>query len=594
MRAELGDGYAEACWKVRPEVPGGADFVMHFWDEAARHLTARPAKKGNANPLRRFGFITTNSITQTFSRRVVERWMAAKDQLSLVYAVPDHPWMKSADKAAVRIAMTVAQAGSAEGVLAEVMSEVDLDTDTPKVELDRRETIITSRLTAGANLADVRPLLSNEIVGHQGFKPYGDAFFISKADAIRFGLGSKEGAEAHIRPYLNGRALNNRWAGRYSLDFHEKSEDFVRDTFPEAYQHLLDRSKPVRVHDKMLYRKNYWWRYGQPSTRMREALEELSRYIVTTETAAHRVFSFLDHSFAPDQKIRVIALDHADSLAILTSRLHVEFSFATGGWQGVGNDPVYQHSNTFDPFPFPISRTARLTELGERLDAFRKERFAAHDFLTMTGIYNALERLRELDAGIGPPLTPAERITYDSGRIAILKQLHDEIDREVFAAYGWSDLADRLVGKPGGTIPSPHKSEDQQAAEEELLGRLVALNQQRNAEEKSGLVHWLRPDFQRPRLSSKVKGGTQIEADLGEAIVIEDAKWPVDGLDQIRSVRDLLARAAAPISVSALSAAFAGRNTPKRRQRVEQVLETLVATGTVRRDDATSGYYLPR
>jgi len=95
MRAELGDGYAEACWKVRSEIPGGADFVMHFWDEAARHLTARPAKKGNPNPLRRFGFITTNSITQTFSRRVVERWMSAKEPLSLVYTVPDHPWMKS-------------------------------------------------------------------------------------------------------------------------------------------------------------------------------------------------------------------------------------------------------------------------------------------------------------------------------------------------------------------------------------------------------------------------------------------------------------------------------------------------------------------
>lgn len=594
MRAELGDGYAEACWKVRPDVPGGADFVMHFWDEAARHLTAKPAKKGAANPLRRFGFITTNSITQTFSRRVVERWMTAKEPLSLVYAVPDHPWMKSAEKAAVRIAMTVAQAGHHEGVLAEVVSEAELNTDTPKVELDSREGKVTSRLTIGANLADVRALLANEWIGHQGFKPYGDAFFISQADAIRFGLRSRKGAETHIRPYLNGRALNNRWAGRYSLDFHNKSEDFVRDNYPEAYQHLLDRSKPVRAHDKMKYRKVHWWRYGQPSTQMREALENLKRYVVTTETAAHRIFSFLDHSFAPDQKIRVMTLDGANSLAILSSRLHVEFSFATGGWQGAGNDPVYQHSNTFDPFPFPLAPSPRLTELGERLDAFRKERLAAHDFLTMTGLYNALERVRELDAGIGDPLTPAERDTYDAGQIAILKELHDEIDREVFAAYGWSDLGERLIGKPGGTTPSPHKSEDQEAAEEELLVRLVALNQARIAEERAGTVHWLRPEFQKPRLAAKVKGETQIEADLGETAIAEEAKWPADGLDQIRSVRELLARADAPIAIPALAAAFAGRNTPKRRDRVQQVLETLVATGAARRDDATNGYYLPR
>ncbi|HEX7711743.1 MAG TPA: DNA methyltransferase [Sphingomonadaceae bacterium] len=594
MRAELGDGYAEACWKARSEVPGGADFVMHFWDEAALRLTAKPAKKVGANPLRRFGFITTNSITQTFSRRVVERWMNAKEPLSLVYAVPDHPWMKSADKAAVRIAMTVAQAGKHEGVLAEVVSEADLDTDIPKVELERRETVITSRITAGANLADARPLLANECLGHQGFKPYGDAFFISQADAVRFGLGSRPGAETHIRPYMNGRALNNRWTGRHSLDFHDKSEGFVRENFPEAYQHLLNRAKPVRAQDKMKYRKTYWWRYGQPSTHMREALEDLERYIVTTETAAHRIFSFLDHGFAPDQKIRVIALDGGDSLAVLSSRLHVEFSFATGGWQGVGNDPVYQHSNTFDPFPFPLATSVHLAELGQSLDSFRKERLAAHNFLTMTGLYKALERVRELDTGIGEPLTPAQREVYEAGQIAILKELHDEIDHEVFAAYGWKDLGDRLVGKPGGTIPSPHKTTDQQAAEEELLVRLVALNKERIAEEKQGEVHWLRPDFQKPRLAAKVKGGTQIEAELGEVAIVDEVKWPADGLDQIRSVRDLLARAAAPIAVPLLAAAFSGRNTPKRRQRVEQVLETLVSTGAARRDEATNGYYLPR
>lgn len=42
MRAELGDGYAEAAWKARPHIPGGADFVMHFWDAAAEKLHPPP------------------------------------------------------------------------------------------------------------------------------------------------------------------------------------------------------------------------------------------------------------------------------------------------------------------------------------------------------------------------------------------------------------------------------------------------------------------------------------------------------------------------------------------------------------------------
>ena len=91
MRTELGDGYAEACWAARPNISGGADFVTHFWDEAATRLLRKPIK-GQVNPLRRFGFITTNSITQTFSRRVVERYMAMKEPLSLIFAIPNHPW----------------------------------------------------------------------------------------------------------------------------------------------------------------------------------------------------------------------------------------------------------------------------------------------------------------------------------------------------------------------------------------------------------------------------------------------------------------------------------------------------------------------
>ncbi|MBK8742165.1 MAG: class I SAM-dependent DNA methyltransferase [Betaproteobacteria bacterium] len=99
MRAALGDGYTESLRKTWPEVPESADFVMYWWDHAAE-LT-------RAGKLRRFGLITTNSLRQTFSRRVLERHLGGKPPLSLAFAIPDHPWVDSADGAAVRIAMTV-------------------------------------------------------------------------------------------------------------------------------------------------------------------------------------------------------------------------------------------------------------------------------------------------------------------------------------------------------------------------------------------------------------------------------------------------------------------------------------------------------
>ena len=63
MRAELGEDYAETLWAVHKDINDSADFVMYWWDRAAGLLTAKGTK------LRRFGFVTTNSITQEFSRR---------------------------------------------------------------------------------------------------------------------------------------------------------------------------------------------------------------------------------------------------------------------------------------------------------------------------------------------------------------------------------------------------------------------------------------------------------------------------------------------------------------------------------------------
>jgi hypothetical protein len=253
-----------------------------------------------------------------------------------------------------------------------------------------------------------------------------------------------------------------------------------------------------------------------------------------------------------------------------------------------------------DPFPFPVltnTQSAKLDQLGERLDAFRKERLAEHEFLTMTDMYNVLERLRELEHGPQDkdkiePFSQKERDIHEAGLISVLKDIHDDIDREVFAAYGWEDLGARLVGRPGATTPSPHKSEDQEAAEEELLKRLVALNQERAAEEKRGLVRWLRPEYQKPRLAHKVKGQDDLDIELVEAGVVEERAWPADEREQFATMRDVLAEAEAPLPAEAIAALFKGRNTPKRKARVARVLEIMADMGGARAGD--QGYFLAR
>jgi hypothetical protein len=109
MRQALGEGYAEALRKTHKDVPQSADYVMYWWNQAA--------VKARGQKLRRFGLITTNSITQTFNRKVLQEHLSASNPLSIIYAIPDHSWIDSADGAAVRISITVAEQGDRPGIL---------------------------------------------------------------------------------------------------------------------------------------------------------------------------------------------------------------------------------------------------------------------------------------------------------------------------------------------------------------------------------------------------------------------------------------------------------------------------------------------
>ncbi|MCQ8184867.1 class I SAM-dependent DNA methyltransferase [Parvularcula maris] len=580
LRRELGDGYAEALWKARKDVPGGADLVMHFWDEAATRLLRKPStaakKKGETNPLRRFGFITTNSITQTFSRRVIERHMAAKDPLHLAFAVPDHPWLKATDKAAVRIAMTVAEPGTEEGTLAEVTSEKGLNTDTPLVELESEKGLVKANLTLGANLSEVVPLLANSLVVARGVQTVGTGFII-EAPMVRKFSESEQGV---IVPFLNGSDLMQKSRNVLVIDTFNLSKDNIQERYQGIYSHLLEHVWPVRQTNNRPSYKDRWWLFGEPSLIYREGVAPLDRFIASSRTAKHRVFSFQSSRSVMESKVITVALDTAESLAVLSSRTHIVYANAAGGWQGAGNDPVYQHTETFDPFPFPNHPSPdRLAQLGERLDAFRKERLEDWDWLTMTRLYNALERYREAMAGHGD-LTEEERDIHERAQVSILADLHDEIDREVLGAYGWSDLEGALVGKPGGTTPSQLKSKEQEEAEEELLTRLVALNKSRAEEEARGHVRWLRPDYQIEKLGHKVPGAEDKKKAAEEAVpAAVKPSWPKDPFEQIKQVRALLQAARKPVTTETLVVSFKPKLTKARTERLGDVLASLQENG---------------
>jgi len=294
LRGRLPGGYAEALWEANPQINPSADFVMYWWDRAAELLTQKGTR------LRRFGFVTTNSITQVFQRRVIERHLSAPSRISILLAIPDHPWTKATkDAAAVRIAITIAAAGEHEGFLRRVVGEEDLGTDEPKIVFAERQGMINTDLTIGADITKAASLSANAALCSPGIKLHGDGFIVSRSRALELGLGHRPGLERHIREYRNGRDLTARSRDVMVIDFFGLDPAFVRQTYPEVYEHLLATVKPERDKNNRTSYREKWWQFGEPRRELRPALEGITRYIATVETAKHRVFQFLDAELPP-------------------------------------------------------------------------------------------------------------------------------------------------------------------------------------------------------------------------------------------------------------------------------------------------------
>ncbi|MBA3518975.1 MAG: hypothetical protein H0T75_15365 [Rhizobiales bacterium] len=339
-----------------------------------------------------------------------------------------------------------------------------------------------------------------------------------------------------------------------------------------------------------------------------------------------------------------ISSDDGATLAILSSTIHAVWCRYCGGT--LETRPRYNSNRTFFPFPFPDpdeALRAKLRAAGEELDAFRKARQAEHPGLTLTQMYNVREKLRAmarvetrssasksvvmpwLDHGIhsvtaeagasvtewiagsspamttskggaGPPaagskgdsdplptsgqgqrppspgtgegkaptpLTAEEERIKEAGLILVLNELHDRIDRLTLEAYGW----------PEGL------------SDEAILERLVGLNRERAAEERRGIVRWLRPDYQKARAGVIPIEGEQAEAELAAPVQAAPLPaFPRDPVEQSAAIAAALAEAREPVNVAAIAARF--KRDKRAEAKIASILAAFVRTGFASTGDA--------
>ena len=129
------------------------------------------------------------------------------------------------------------------------------------------------------------------------------------------------------------------------------------------------------------------------------------------------------------------------------------------------SDLRYTTSDCFETFPFPRpdprAVIPELEDIGER-------------------IYQARAKyMVDEDVGLTIPYNQFKDPDHHDPRIDDLRRLHEDMDRAVLAAYGWSDIA-----VPPFCLTTPADHAALEAFQDEVIDRLFVLNAERAAEEE--------------------------------------------------------------------------------------------------------------
>ena len=449
LRRNLGSEYVEAMFEAwGDDVAGMADLCC-YWHELARRQVAAGASK-------RVGLLATNSIRGGGSRQTLER---IKDSGDIFMAWSDEPWV--VEGAAVRVSIVAQDDGSE--------ATRTLDGETVQA--------INSGLATGPDLSTAHRLPENAGVSYVADVKAGK-FDIPGSRAREMllqptNINSRSNQDV-VLPWVNGLDVTRRPRDMFIIDFAAIPEADAA-AYEAPFAHVEEHVRPARSRVRRKAYRERWWQHAEPQMKMRELVAPLSRFIATPTVAKHRLFAWLSAPTLPDHQLIVVARADDYTFGVLHSRAHELWSLRMGTWLGVGNDPRYTPTSTFETFPFPwpldTPDEALTGEQRAHRDAIARVALALDE--TRRRWLNPPELVRE-EPDIVPSLPPrllpvdkdAERVlkrrtltNLYNERPAWLSHLHDNLDAAVFAAYRWEE-----AGAPG------------ELGEEELLSRLLALN----------------------------------------------------------------------------------------------------------------------
>jgi len=481
LAMECGEELVWWLGQIHTGTNGSADYCAHFFRRCAHLL-------GNSGTL---GLIATNTIAQGNTRASGLQPIVAAG--GVIYdATRTLPWP---GEAAVTVSVVHVATGNAAKVPGAILDGV------PVAQ-------INSRLRGGAERPDPEPLLGNAGNCFVGSYVLGMGFVLTPDERESLLKKNPNNAEC-IFPFLGGEEVNSHPTqefDRYVIDFGDMSLEeagrwpdlisIVRNLVKPERDRLKDNSDGRR-------RKNYWWQFGQKTNpALSASLARLRHCLINSQVSKHLIFARQPIGRVFSHGVYVYPLPRDAHFATLQSRVHE-------GWARLLSSTMedrlrYTPSDCFTTFPFPAdASTGELEAIGGTLNTTRAH-YAAMTWQGLTTTYNQLKdpgytgdlSLSSSERPATPPsaatappglsaqvdtittdpdlLHPETRVAY----IHYLRRLHEDLDRAVLAAYGWSDIA-----VPPYCPATPADRAAGALFEDTVIDRLFALNAERAAEE---------------------------------------------------------------------------------------------------------------
>jgi len=445
MVPQLGEEYTLRLRKLfDSRVPGGADFVTYWFEKARAHM--------ESDHLTRAGLVTTNSIRGGANQKVLKRIL---DSGTIFDAWSDEPWVL--DGAAVRVSLISFGAKS--------------DSETFGYALDGKESgEIFADLKAamliggGPDLTKASRLQGMNIafIGTQKNGPFDIPGDLAR-EWIDQPLNPNGSPNSDvIKPWVNGQDITRRRTDTWVIDFGTTTEEANASLYEIPFEYVKKYVKPKRDGLRRQGHREYWWRHGEARPGMRKALDGMERFICTPRVSKHRVFVWLDKAVLPDSATVAIARDDDTTFGILHSRFHELWSLRMCTFLGVGNDPRYTPSTTFETFPFPAGltpniaavdyaddpRAQAIAEAARALNELRENWLNPSDLVKREPevVEGCPERILPVNAKAAKELKKRTLTNLYNARPAWLEHAHKTLDDAVAAAYGWpADLSDDAV-----------------------------------------------------------------------------------------------------------------------------------------------------